>query len=136
MGEGVSSELPWDSDLPILSKAPPSKLRSVHGVEASSNAWKMGPKLSSSTVKVPFGVPISKLPLIPGDRWKNGDGRNPIVFFDSEPTQLESRGGDRNGDLLPIDSNTVSGVEAVAVVEGTRAPGEGGGEGGPSSSLS
>ena len=96
----------------------------------------MGSKLSSSTVKVPIGVPMSKLPLIPGDRWKNGDGRNPIVFFDSEPIQLESRGGDRNGDLVLIDSNTFSGVEVVVVVEDIRAPGDGGGEGGSSSSFS
>jgi hypothetical protein len=96
----------------------------------------MGPKLSSSTIKVPFGVPISKLPLIPGDRWKKGDGRNPIVLFDSEPIQLESRGGDRNGDLALMDSNTFSGVEAVAAADGTRVPGDRGGEGGLSSSLS
>lgn len=95
----------------------------------------MGPRLSSSTIKVPLGVPISKLPVIPGDRWKNGDGRNPIAFFDSEPTQLESRKGDRNGDFEPIDSSAFSGV-VFPVVDGTRAPGDGGGEGGLSSSLS
>ena len=72
---------------------------------------------------------------MPGDRWKNGDGRKPMAFFDSDPIQLESRTGDRNGDFALIESNTFSGVEAVAVVDGSRAPGDGG-EGGLSSSLS
>ena len=121
VGEGVSSKLP------IM---PASKLpRNTEGVEL--NASKIGPKLSSSAISVPFGVPISKLVVIPGDRWKNGDERNPIVLFDSEPRQLGSRGGDRNGDLVSIDSRAFSGVEPF-----TRGPGEGGGEGGLSSSLS
>ena len=122
VGEGVSSKLP------II---PPSKLpRNTDGVELCSNASKIGPKLSSSTIRAPFGVPMSKLLVIPGDRWKNGDGRNAIVLFDSEPTQLESRGGDRNGDFVSIDSKAFSGEDD------TRGPGEGGGEGGLSSSLS
>ena len=52
------------------------------------------------------------------------------MLFDSEPTQLESRGGDRNGDFVSIDSKAFSGEDD------TRGPGEGGGEGGLSSSLS
>jgi hypothetical protein len=58
------------------------------------------------------------------------------VFFDSEPIQLESCEGDRNGDFVSIDSNNFSGVEVFAVIDETRTPGDGGGDGGLSSSLS
>ena len=57
-------------------------------------------------------------------------------MFNSELTQFESRGGERNGDFVTIESSTFSGVDTTSVVEDTLAPGDSGGEGGLSSPLS
>lgn len=72
---------------------------------------------------------MPKLLVIPGDLW-NGDGRSPIVPFDSKPNQLESRVGDRN------DSSSCSGVEEFAGIDVAPAPGDRGGDGGLFASAS